>query len=122
MKKDPLVFIEHILDSIETIEEYTKEITKEEFISSKKTQVAVIRRIEIIGEAAKNVPEEVKKNYPSIPWKRISGMRDILIHGYFGVDLGLTWKVASEEVRDLGKKIVKVKKGLERAQEKIAKN
>jgi uncharacterized protein with HEPN domain len=122
MKKDPLVFIEHILDSIETIEEYTKEITKEEFISSKKTQDAVIRRIEIIGEAAKNVPEEVKKNYPSIPWKRISGMRDILIHGYFGVDLGLTRKVASEEVRDLGKKIVKVKKGLERAQEKIAKN
>lgn len=122
MKKDPLVFIEHILESIETIEEYTKGITKEEFINSKKTQDAIIRRIEIIGEAAKNVPEDVKKNFPNIPWKRISGMRDILIHGYFGVDLGLTWKVASEEIRDLRKKVMKVKKDLEKAQDNIAKN
>jgi uncharacterized protein with HEPN domain len=114
MKKDPLVFIEHILESIRIIEEYIKGTTKEEFINSRKTQDAVIRRIEIIGEAAKNLSEDVKKNYPSIPWKRMSGMRDILIHGYFGVDLGLTWRVASEEIMELEKKIVKVKQELEK--------
>jgi uncharacterized protein with HEPN domain len=90
MRKDPLIFIEHILESIEDIEEYTQGSTREDFMNSKKTQDAVIRRIEIIGEAAKNLPEEVKKSHSEIPWKRMSGMRDILIHGYFGVDLGLT--------------------------------
>ena len=88
MKKDPLIFLEHILESIKDIEEYVRGTTREEFMNSKKTQDAVIRRIEIIGEAAKNVPEDIKKHHPDIPWKRMSGMRDILIHGYFGVDLG----------------------------------
>ncbi|WXG47560.1 MAG: DUF86 domain-containing protein [Candidatus Atabeyarchaeum deiterrae] len=113
MKKDPLVFVEHMLESMQMIEEYVGRTTREQFMSSRLTQDAVIRRIEIIGEAAKNVPEDVKKSYPSIPWKRIAGMRDILIHGYFGVDLGLTWKVASEELGELKSKIMKVKKNLE---------
>jgi uncharacterized protein with HEPN domain len=90
MNKDPLVFIEHVLESIDAIKEYTKGLSKEDFSSSKEKQDAVLRRIEIIGEAVKNLPADVKDEYPKIPWKQIAGMRDIVAHNYFGVDLDLT--------------------------------
>ena len=112
MNKDPKIFIEHILECIERIEEYTKEITKEEFFDAVQIQDAVMRRIEIMGEAVKNIPKETKDKYPDIPWRQITGMRDILIHEYFGIDLELTWKVAKRDVPDLKEKMLKVKRDL----------
>ena len=78
MKKDPKIFLEHILQCIELIEEYVEGITKKQFLESVQLQDSIIRRIEIMGEAVKNIPKQVKDRYPDIAWKEIGGMRDIL--------------------------------------------
>ena len=105
MKRNPKLFLEHILESITLIEEYTQDVTKETFMESMKVQDMVIRRLEIIGEAVKNIPEDIKNTHADIPWKSIAGMRDKLIHEYFGVDLKLTWNVVKNELPTLKKNI-----------------
>jgi uncharacterized protein with HEPN domain len=112
MKKEPEVFIEHILESIELIENYTANKTISDFIQSVQLQDSIIRRIEIIGEAVKNLPAEVKSNYPDVPWKNIAGMRDVLIHKYFGIDLELTWQVVQKDIPDLKRENLKIKQDL----------
>ncbi|MFU8766809.1 MAG: DUF86 domain-containing protein [Candidatus Methanoperedens sp.] len=112
MKKDSEVFIEHILESIELIENYTANKTFSDFIESVQLQDSIIRRIEIIGEAVKNLPTEVKNNYPDVPWKKIAGMRDVLIHKYFGTDLELTWEVVQKDIPYLKRENLKIKQDL----------
>lgn len=80
MSKDHRIFLEHIFESIQIIKNYTSKINKDEFINSLQIQDAVIRRLEIIGEAVKQLPLSLKEQYFDIPWRKIAGMRDMLIH------------------------------------------
>ncbi|MFH1392603.1 MAG: DUF86 domain-containing protein [bacterium] len=97
MKKDPKIFLQHIIDSIEKIEEYTEKMSREEFLADSKVKDAVVRNLEIIGEAVKNLPEDYK-NSKEINWQEIAGMRDILIHHYFGVDFDIIWATIKKDI------------------------
>lgn len=110
MKKDPLIFISHIEESINNIENFIKNISEEKFLKDKLRQSAVVREIEIIGEATKNLPEEFTKKYTNIPWKDIAGMRDKIIHHYFGLDLEEIWKVIKEDIPKLKDEINEILK------------
>lgn len=114
MRKDVKIYLNHILESIELIEEYTKDKTEDDFFTSKFLQDAVIRRIEIIGEAIKNLPMEFREKYNHIPWKEFAEMRDILIRKYFGVDLGLTWEVVKKDIPKLKEEILKIMEELDK--------
>ncbi|MEM4347889.1 MAG: DUF86 domain-containing protein [Candidatus Altiarchaeota archaeon] len=98
MKRDYRHYILDILDSIKAIESFVEGYAFEDFAKDRKTVDAIIRNLEIIGEAAKNVPKDIKKKYGEIPWKEMAGMRDKLIHEYHGVDLEIIWKVVVERL------------------------
>ena len=110
--KEDLAFIEHILDSISAIEEFSGNINKKEFSADRLRQSAIVREIEIIGEAAKNVSETVKGKYPEIEWKEIAGTRDKMIHHYFGVDLNIIWDIIKINLPPLKIKMLKIKDSL----------
>lgn len=84
----------------------------EDLLKAETIQDAIVRRLEIIGEAVKNIPANFKKNHPDIDWKRIAGMRDIIVHEYFGIDLKLIYKIATKNIPDLKEKIQKILKEL----------
>ena len=92
MKQDS-VYLRHILDAIIKIESYIS-VGSEVFLSDSHWQDAVIRQLEIIGEANKRLSQEVRSRYPDIPWKRMAGLRDVLVHDYLGVDLDMVWQIA----------------------------
>lgn len=96
--KDELVYIEHILEAIKKIQDYTKDLSKEQFIQNELVVDAVIRNIEIIGEASTKISRNLQQIYFEIPWKDMAGMRDKLIHDYMGVDTEVIWQTIIEDL------------------------
>ncbi len=94
-------YLRDIIDSIDDLASFTKDLNFEAFTKDKKTSNAVIRSIEVIGEASKKIPPSIKNKHPPIPWKKMSGMRDKMVHEYFGVDLEIVWKTVREDIPPL---------------------
>jgi len=111
-KRDEIVFFEDIIDCINKIIEYTENTTEIEFRENTEKQDAVIRRIEIIGEAVKSISRDTRNKSPRIPWREIAGMRDIVVHEYFGVSIDMIWRVAVNEIPELKKDIEQIISGL----------
>ncbi|MBU2576754.1 MAG: DUF86 domain-containing protein [Nanoarchaeota archaeon] len=109
-KKESKIFIEHILNNILDIENFVKGVNKEILKKDIMRQKAIIKSIEIIGEASNNLPKDFKEEYSQVPWSDIIGMRNKLSHHYFGIDLNVVWKTIKEDIPELKKKILKIKK------------
>ncbi|MFQ5981473.1 MAG: DUF86 domain-containing protein [Candidatus Heimdallarchaeota archaeon] len=92
------LFLADILEAIGNIKTYTQNMDYDEFIRDRKTQDAVVRNLEVMGEAAKNIPDEVRRKYPEINWKAAAGMRDKLIHDYFGVSYQIVWETVTTDL------------------------
>lgn len=108
MNKEPFIFLKHILASISRIEYSIKDISKDRFLKDFDKQDANIRRLEVIGEAIKNINKTVRDKYPGVSWSDVARTRDKLIHHYFGVDLGEVWDVIIEDIPKLKKQIQKI--------------
>ncbi|ODS38704.1 MAG: hypothetical protein A7316_07395 [Candidatus Altiarchaeales archaeon WOR_SM1_86-2] len=106
MPREYKVYIKDILESIEKIEGYIEDVSFDEFVGDGLRQDAVLRNLEIIGEAVKRIPDDVRSKNPDIEWKKIAGLRDILIHAYFGVDMEIVWDVVKNKNPTLKIKIL----------------
>ncbi|MBI2445939.1 DUF86 domain-containing protein [Candidatus Micrarchaeota archaeon] len=109
MKRDIGVYLDDILESILLIREYVRGMDRDDFNANMQTKDAVLRRLEIIGEAVKNIPESIRVQHPKMPWKEIAGMRDILIHAYFGVNMDRVWTTINKNINELEATIYKIK-------------
>lgn len=112
MTKEPAVFLQHILESIELIEKRVKNVTYDDFANDIDLQDMVIRRLEIIGEAVRNLPKEFRGTHSDINWQNPADMRSVLIHGYLDVDLDVVWNTISKDLPHFREQIQTIFKGL----------
>jgi|SRR3989344_8757276 len=112
-KREYNLFIKDIIDAMEHIEEFVGYMTFNELKADEKTSSAVIRKFEVIGEAVKHIPNKVKEEQKDIQWKSMAGMRDRLIHAYFGIDYKLVWATIKIEIPKLKPKLKKLLSSLE---------
>ncbi len=118
-KHDPLVFLDDILRAIEKIERYVQGLAYEEFINDDKTLQAVIQNLQIIGEAARNIPIEVRNLAKTVPWKKVISMRNRMIHEYWGVDTRVVWNTIEDWLPALKNEVKKLIDALESGQQEL---
>ena len=111
MPRDYRVYLDDIVEAAEHIEEYTSGLSVEVFSRDRKTRDAVLFNLQVVGEAIKKVPEEVRSRHPDVEWKKIAGLRDILVHEYFGIDVDIVWDVVANKLPDLKLQIEKILAG-----------
>ena len=112
--RDHSLYLKDMLAAIDAIDEFTEGMSLEAFQADDKTVSAVIRKLEVIGEAVKQIPDDLRTKWPGIPWKEMAGMRDKLIHFYFGVDHELVWKAVKHRLPRIRSEIQKMSSELER--------
>ena len=108
MSRDYRQWLEDILEGCGKILRFTAQMSLDEFVEDEKTYDAVVRNLEIIGEAAKNVPDDIRLRYPSIEWRKIAGLRDIIAHEYFGIDNDILWDIIQNKVGSLQEEVRKL--------------
>ena len=108
MSRSAETLLRDILQASDLLAQYTSGLTLEEFTENTEKQDAVARRLEIIGEAVKGLPRDLRDRYPEVPWRDIAGARDVLVHEYFRIDLDLAWEMVKEDIPDLAKKIRRI--------------
>jgi len=108
MSRDYRLCLEDILDSCGKILRFTAQMPFDQFVEDEKTYDAVVRNLEIIGEAAKNVPEDIRLRYPGIEWRKIAGLRDIIAHEYFGIDNDILWDIIQNKIRSLQEEVRRI--------------
>ena len=105
MSRDYKVYLQDVLEAAQKVRQFTAGFTLDTFSQDAKTLDAVVRNLEIIGEAVKHLPEDVRSRYPGLDWKKIAGLRDILIHEYFGVNVEVIWDVVRQKIPELEKAV-----------------
>ncbi len=105
MRREYQAYLNDILESLKRIQRYTGNMTYNDFIKDELVQDGVVRNLEIVGEAIKKIPDKIKNIKPQIEWRKIAGLRDILVHGYFGIDLEIVWDVVKNKIPDLKQEI-----------------
>jgi len=112
IRRSPNLFIDDMLDAMDKIMRYTKGLDYDDFRVDDRTIDAVLRNLEVIGEAAKNIPPGTKKENPEVPWKNMIGLRNITIHEYFGVDPTIIWEIITKNIPETAPKIKKLRQKL----------